>query len=198
MPGTLKETYLAKSVKDLQDIANIPPNTKPNQLVKSAQTIFVTAGKEQENGDEEKAYVSFTKYCSNAKSTGLLSGAVRRLKALERSLEARYQSKADEEMAKNLDQRIEQTEPRIPECSTCSEKIATLEGSLRRAEDELKTLKRIPECTTCLEPRTRTYILLPCGHATFCQECAEHLCNSDDKRCPICRTRITGKNRVFQ
>ena len=57
---------------------------------------------------------------------------------------------------------------------------------------------RIPECSTCFEPRTRTFLLAPCGHATFCQECAEHFCNSDDKRCPSCRTKITGKIRVFQ
>ena len=62
MPGTkVKELYLARSVKDLQKIAIIP-NTKPNQLVKSAQTLFVKAGEEQENGDEEKAYVLYTKY----------------------------------------------------------------------------------------------------------------------------------------
>ena len=65
MPGSsVKEVYLAKSVKDLQKIATIP-HTKPNQLVKSAQTIFVKAGEEQENGDEEKAYVLYTKYFEN-------------------------------------------------------------------------------------------------------------------------------------
>ena len=29
-----------------------------------------------------------------------------------------------------------------------------------------------PECSTCFEPRIRTYLLLPCGHATFCEKCA--------------------------
>ena len=188
MPRPLKEIYLAKSVKDLRDMANIPPNSEPNQLAKSAPDIYINAWKEQKNGDEEKAYVLYTKYFKidkyvksseeykrNKKNydnmIGWMSSStlVRcRLEALERSLKARYQSKADEEMAKHLNQRIEQTEPRIPECSTC------------------------------FEPRTRTFILLPCGHATFCQACAEHFCNSADKRCPICRTKITGKNRVFQ
>ena len=62
MAGTLKEIYLAKSVKDLQDMANIPSNTEPNQLVKSAQATYINAWKEQKNGDEEKAYVLYTKY----------------------------------------------------------------------------------------------------------------------------------------
>ena len=54
-----------------------------------------------------------------------------------------------------------------------------------------------PECSTCFEPRTRTYLLLPCGHATFCEKCATYFCESDEKRCPTCRGTITGKVRVF-
>ena len=123
MAGTLKEIYLAKSVKELRDMANIPPNTEPNQLVKSAPDIYINAWKEQKNGDEEEAYVLYTKYFKIDKyvksseeykrnkvfydsmiSSEQLKTAVGHLEALERSLEARYQAKADEEMAKNLDQ----------------------------------------------------------------------------------------------
>ena len=124
MPGTkVKELYLAKSVKDLQKIAIIP-NTKPNQLVKSAQTLFVKAGEEQENGDEEKAYVLYTKYFEIARyikaskeyikdkvyydsmiSPKQLKAAMGHLEALDKSLEARYQSKIDEseKLRKNLE-----------------------------------------------------------------------------------------------
>ena len=52
-----------------------------------------------------------------------------------------------------------------------------------------------PTCSICFEPRTQTYLLTPCGHATFCENCANHFCN--DKRCPICRTVVTGKIKVF-
>ena len=52
-----------------------------------------------------------------------------------------------------------------------------------------------PTCSICFEPRTQTYLLTPCGHATFCENCANHFCN--DKRCPICRTMVTGKIKVF-
>ena len=30
------------------------------------------------------------------------------------------------------------------------------------------------DCSTCFEPRTRTFLLLPCGHATFCEKCATY------------------------
>ena len=53
------------------------------------------------------------------------------------------------------------------------------------------------DCSTCFEPRTRTFLLLPCGHATFCEKCATYFCESEEKRCPTCRATITGKVRVF-
>ena len=54
-----------------------------------------------------------------------------------------------------------------------------------------------PTFSICFEPRTQTYLLTPCGHATFCESCATHFCNSKDKKCPICRTMVTGKIKVF-
>ena len=54
-----------------------------------------------------------------------------------------------------------------------------------------------PTCSICFEPSTQTYLLTPCGHATFCESCATHFCNSKDKKCPICRTKVTGKIKVF-
>ena len=57
-----------------------------------------------------------------------------------------------------------------------------------------------PECTTCFEPRIRTFLLLPCGHATFCEKCAAYFCEIEDKnrrKCPTCRTMVTGKIRAF-
>ena len=53
------------------------------------------------------------------------------------------------------------------------------------------------ECSTCFEPRIRTFALLPCGHATFCENCAIYFCESPDKRCPTCRAMTTGKVRLF-
>ena len=55
-----------------------------------------------------------------------------------------------------------------------------------------------PECSTCFEPRIRTFLLFPCGHATFCEQCAAYFCESEAKTCPTCRAIIVGKIRVFQ
>ena len=55
-----------------------------------------------------------------------------------------------------------------------------------------------PECSTCFEPRIRTFLLFPCGHATFCEQCAAYFSESDARTCPTCRAVIVGKIRVFQ
>ena len=54
------------------------------------------------------------------------------------------------------------------------------------------------ECTICFEPRDQTYIFYPCGHATFCKNCALHLFEKPGKRCPDCRATIKDTFRVFQ
>ena len=122
MPGSsVKDLYVAKSIEELQSFGKIPP-TKPMQLVKSAQTIFNQAGKEQENGDEERAYVLYMKYFQIYKtiksskdyakdktyfdsmiSSKTVNGAMNNLETLQASLEARYKSKKDEENRKNLE-----------------------------------------------------------------------------------------------
>ena len=52
------------------------------------------------------------------------------------------------------------------------------------------------ECTICFEPRNPTYLFFPCGHATFCKDCALRLAENE-KRCPDCRSTIQGTCRVF-
>ena len=53
------------------------------------------------------------------------------------------------------------------------------------------------ECTICFEERNPTYMFYPCGHATFCKKCAERLFESEEKKCPDCRTLIKDTIRVF-
>ena len=53
------------------------------------------------------------------------------------------------------------------------------------------------ECTICFEHRNPTYLFSPCGHATFCKDCAERLYASAEKKCPDCRSTIKDIIRVF-
>ena len=36
--------------------------------------------------------------------------------------------------------------------------------------------------------------LIPCGHSNFCRECAIKF----DSECPVCRTAITGKIKIYK
>ena len=53
------------------------------------------------------------------------------------------------------------------------------------------------ECTICFCVREKTFVIIPCGHATFCEHCSLRICN-DTKRCPTCQTPTTGRLRIFQ
>lgn len=50
-------------------------------------------------------------------------------------------------------------------------------------------------CSVCME-KQKSCILIPCKHLCVCSECASLLEKSDEKKCPLCRTKfetiITG------
>ena len=83
---------------------------------------------------------------------------------------------------------------------TCDEDQEHLLEEVQQNNKKPTEVPSEPECSTCFEPRTRTFALVPCGHATFCEKCATFFCEIEDKnsrKCPTCRTMVTGKLRVF-
>ena len=84
-------------------------------------------------------------------------------------------------------------------------KITSLNNELK--ERSMKILNNIEElvgktvgqplgnkCKCCFD-RESTYILLPCGHANYCEVCATHA--KSQGRCYHCRTRIDKIKKVF-
>ena len=53
------------------------------------------------------------------------------------------------------------------------------------------------ECTICCNPRQKTYAFVPCGHASFCNDCSSSIF-ARQGTCPICRTHINSMFRIFQ
>uniref|UniRef100_A0A914D788 RING-type domain-containing protein n=1 Tax=Acrobeloides nanus TaxID=290746 RepID=A0A914D788_9BILA len=51
------------------------------------------------------------------------------------------------------------------------------------------TLKKV--CCICWDKRPET-ALFPCGHAKFCDLCAQQC-----KKCPICRVNVESRKRIF-
>ena len=62
-----------------------------------------------------------------------------------------------------------------------------LEENLNKPEEE---------CSICFSPRIKTFLFFPCGHATFCEPCANCIFN-ELRKCPTCQTPIQGKCPVF-
>ena len=50
------------------------------------------------------------------------------------------------------------------------------------------------ECVICFEKIDNRYACIPCGHSQFCERC---ILNIDKNCCPMCRTKITQKIRIF-
>ena len=61
--------------------------------------------------------------------------------------------------------------------------------------DTESELSKSTDCKICFE-NTDSYWILGCGHGFFCDKCSQRLLN-DKQTCPICRTNITSRNRVF-
>jgi len=58
---------------------------------------------------------------------------------------------------------------------------------------ELQQATKNTECVVCMDG-TRNMTLQPCNHLCLCEGCAAE---KDIPTCPICRTRIEGKIRIF-
>ena len=56
-------------------------------------------------------------------------------------------------------------------------------------------------CIFCVNPRTKIYAFLPCGHSLACQNCSQRLLlqnieNLRQTKCPYCRTVITNYGKI--
>ena len=100
-------------------------------------------------------------------------------------------SKNEEE---TLSSEAVETKEQVQAVDILEEEVVALEvekGVENNAEDTVN-------CTICFEARNQTYIFYPCGHATFCKDCALKLSQNATKTCPDCRTNIKDTFRVFQ
>ena len=63
MPEQQKtKLYLANDLEELRKSIQLPPNSKPNQLVKITSKIYSNALDSYKEGNEEKAYTLYYKY----------------------------------------------------------------------------------------------------------------------------------------
>lgn len=73
--------------------------------------------------------------------------------------------------------------------------VATTASASSAAAAAAAALPTVDECRVCMD-HPKNHILLPCGHQCVCGECASLLKGKGDT-CPICRSAISGYNRVF-
>ena len=158
MPGIspIKSLYLAKSIEELQKLGLVQ-SQKPDLLVKVFQKILSDA-KECENGDQEKSYVLFFKYCEFARamrrspeykrdklyydsmvSSKNVKDALDHLHSLTLVLEERYDEKRRNEALKTVRKRTE------------VQKFDELENS--KLKREVQSAKEIHSSKTCMNEK---------------------------------------------
>ena len=83
-------------------------------------------------------------------------------------------------------------------------KTVTFQDILRRHPGASSQVEHLSEkvvedeknnCVVCMERPSKT-AMVPCGHASFCEECAKRL-QSTVGKCAICRTKIQTVINIF-
>jgi len=194
MPGIspTKGLYLAKSIEELQKQGSVP-SQKPDLLVKVSQKLLTNAKECEINGDQEKAYVLFFKYCELAKT-------------IRRSLEYKkdklyYDSMVSSKSVKDavdhldslaivLNERYEEKEKREA-FKTLKNNFKKLEIENRRLEVENQNLKDSRICIICMDEEI-SQVFLPCGHAICCKNCINNI-----QKCPACRANVQNSVMLY-
>jgi len=59
-------------------------------------------------------------------------------------------------------------------------------------EQKMARLEQSTKCVVCWKPFSREILFLPCKHFSCCPQCSKKLTN-----CPLCRSVIASKIKVF-
>ncbi len=93
-------------------------------------------------------------------------------------------------LQRELSRRNNQLQQRIQNQIRAEEETQTLSDELRRLERKTIDLTDRITCIVCQE-RERDLVILPCKHLCLCHTCADKICASKDKTCPVCRQKIS-------
>lgn len=84
-----------------------------------------------------------------------------------------------------------------PPPSSDAAAASSLQAQLEALQLRLREQEERMLCVVCLE-RTRSHVLLPCGHKCLCSSCVDTVLGTGaDAVCPLCRTPIQKAQRVF-
>ena len=63
-------------------------------------------------------------------------------------------------------------------------------------EENVEATREINTCVVCLEPRTSTWIVMPCRHANCCMGCGQTI-EEQGHPCLVCRSTIESRFQIF-
>jgi outer membrane murein-binding lipoprotein Lpp len=207
-----------------QQVASL---TTDNKLLRNSLQAAKSEGQQLQEKANKLKVVLNTLYASGARQADRIASSIiedmrgkirdlerdketlrERIRALESSLqvpeEARHEAYVRAETLLHL------IMPRIPPPINCTEchqfkkayvDMSTKYNNLKQEKPESYTTSGEPkaaaECVICAEVKT-VVVLVPCGHAKLCHDCAAEICSHDKKECPLCRTHIEAYVSIYQ
>ena len=71
---------------------------------------------------------------------------------------------------------------------------------LREKETEINTEETVSSqdpCIICHGPRNGFFVLVPCNHASLCEDCCKNITKEKFGKCPSCRRPTNSYNKIF-
>ena len=94
---------------------------------------------------------------------------------------------------KNLDGKIPLE---VAQTEDVKEFFTELKMNIQLLKSE-ETVSNKDPCIICHGPRNGFYVLLPCGHASLCENCCKTVTNQKFAKCPTCRRPAKSYTKIF-
>jgi hypothetical protein len=65
-----------------------------------------------------------------------------------------------------------------------------------KKDDIVNDFTAVGECGICMEDKIVAFVIFPCGHDGYCEDCLLHMMQINSK-CPYCRGPIQNYTRLY-
>ena len=92
---------------------------------------------------------------------------------------------------------VKNLEGKTPLEITDDEEIKKILTEKKNETASKETVTNQDPCIICHGPRNGFYVLLPCGHASLCENCCKTVTNQKFAKCPTCRRPAKSYTKIF-
>ena len=75
--------------------------------------------------------------------------------------------------------------------------LADYLSQLQNEDTTKETVTNKDPCIICMGPKNGFYALVPCGHASLCEDCCKKITKDKFGKCPTCRKPSKSYKKIF-